>query len=72
VIIESGFWEDISSPRARIAYLFAVQSRWSRHSWKSASVRVVRNWSHAASKPAFASSNVAPTLLRPLPGSVPG
>jgi hypothetical protein len=49
-----GFCDGILSPDFHIAYLRAVQSRRSRQVWKSASVRLVRNIAHAASKSARA------------------
>jgi hypothetical protein len=54
--MEFGFCEGIRSPRARIAYFRAVQSRWSRHSSKLASLKVGRISRQVASKPARAPS----------------
>jgi hypothetical protein len=55
----------ISSPRADNAYCCSVQSRWSRHCWKAASLTVGGIWRHAASKPARACSKSIASSYRP-------
>jgi hypothetical protein len=58
LINELGFCVGILSPASHVAYFRAVQSRSSRHSWKSASVRFDRKIFHAPSKSARAWSKV--------------